>query len=353
MVFRAEKQVERPNLNLWKMKTLVLSLIFLFFQVSLLSGESGFPFGEAVAIELCYEISRSESGFGSTLYSQALFDEACAVKAMVTAHSNADFDVVGHDYYYLLIKATPNYNFEQAFRDALRAEFQTRTSFIVIAKDILPTGKVAHRVELKLPDVAPYTSVSALEEIMLASMIEKRIKEVADLNNAELWANAAAEIAGLRLLADLLNQIHAGTLNLAGDFNQAGFTAEPINDEGLFVRGIGPAYIGPVGSGSATTVNVHDFVNLEVGIGNDGTLFRDLMGAGFGSSVEAIEELGPLSATLIITDPLSNNAELDLAATAFNNSSEKMVIWFESKEASPITPTIVRLKSNVNDSDPR
>jgi hypothetical protein len=313
------------------MKTYINVLIglLIFIVGTPLTAGKGLYIINSNAVEACYEVVHSYNGVENILYTSDLSDEACNLKSLVETASSADFDVVGHDYYPLLSSVLPNYNFDYTYKCALRTEVENRDAFILIAKDHLRDGKLAYRVKLKLPSAAPYDTITAIEQLLIEQKIKDKIEETAELAGDGVWGNAAAEIEGLKLLGVFVGQINSGTFNLASDLTRAGFTAEPILDDGLFIRGIEEPYIGVVGAGRVTA---YDFINLKIDVNGTELLFRNIIGNGLQHSTFDIEGLAPTASTIILTDELSNNDDLTQAASAFEASDDKMIIWFHHTE---------------------
>ena len=180
---------------------MLTSLLFATLFMPNLAGQRG------------YEITHGYTGARETLYNNQLNNEAKRLQDTILNRVDDTLAVIGHAYYPLLAYTRPHAYFEETFQMARVAEVANRNFYILIAKHLQENGSLAYKLELKLPDAAPYNTLTPMER----KTIEADVL-IAILNNAGPEApvenNADAEMAGLKKLRSYVEQIHGGTLQL-------------------------------------------------------------------------------------------------------------------------------------------
>jgi hypothetical protein len=294
-------------------KFMLTSLLFATLFMPNLAGQRG------------YEITHGYTGARETLYNNQLNNEAKRLQDTILNRVDDTLAVIGHAYYPLLAYTRPHAYFEETFQMARVAEVANRNFYILIAKHLQENGSLAYKLELKLPDAAPYNTLTPMER----KTIEADVL-IAILNNAGPEApvenNADAEMAGLKKLRSYVEQIHGGTLQLENVWQKSGFEQVAAVAPGETIsRGLAGQYSGVVGSSGDA---VYDFAGLEMSVGNQTTILREDLAHG------ATEAIGPdsvfqsINRAYIITDDFNTTDELIAAAAAFEGSSHKIVVWF-------------------------
>ena len=278
-------------------------ILWIFFGVFML-GSVGVS-GQLVIA--CYEIEESESGYGTSLYSDVMKDTLCSLVSIVDEmdENNDTFKVVSYD-----LASVDKYknpiDIESKIA-SIKTEVEDKYSeYIAVIKQFKDEDVVGITVFLKLDTSATaFKSLEIFDIDAIASSVESTMNSyvngIASVN--------VAELKGLVKFNEYMKEIQVGSFDI-NPFEELGFVNFPVKQ----------GYTYEVLSSDISDPHVHDYSGIKI---NGSKYLRD-------NVVESIKNtVGDLTIGVIITSNNMHNynASLRNARNDFAHRDEKVVVW--------------------------